>query len=267
MARYKVSYKVLREQGEELKAAAKLMDGYTERVNQIRGKLGSDEMLASVRNNLQKLAVQMGESRAIINMAGGVLTQSVEGYATLENRQVKKVDALKAHNRDFYKNPVVVASAGGAAAGGSAAGTAASANTAAGTATAAGPTTVEYTQNNTVINYSVSPEAANTSANTPAVSFAAPSSAGAGTAAAGAGAQKSAAVGAGIAAGAGALGAAAGAGAAYAAGRVKKRRDEQKKTGTEKADAPPEDDPEVQLAQAIERVKRLGEEDEGTGPS
>ncbi|NLT15704.1 MAG: hypothetical protein GXY05_15360 [Clostridiales bacterium] len=265
MARYKVSYKVLREQGEELKAAAKLMDGYTERVNQIRGKLGSDEMLASVRNNLQKLAVQMGESRAIINMAGSVLTQSVEGYATLESRQVKKVDALKAHNRDFYKNPVVVASAGGAAAGG-ATGAAAAANTAAPTGAAAGPTTVEYTQNNTVINYNAAPEASAAPADTPAASFTAPSGAGAGTAAAGAGAQKSAAVGAGIAAGAGALGAAAGAGGAYAAGRVKKRREEQKKTEAEKDADPPEDDPEVLLAQAIERVNRLSEENEGINP-
>ena len=116
MAKYKVSYKILSKQGEEIKAIAKLLDRYAEQIEQIRGRLGQDEMLSSVCGNLQKLSVQLGESRAIINMAGEVLSQSVEGYSALETRQIKKVEALKAHNRDFYKNPVVVASAGGAVA-------------------------------------------------------------------------------------------------------------------------------------------------------
>lgn len=114
---YKVSYKVLSQQGEDLKAVAKLVDGYTERVNQIYGKLGQDEMLAAVQGNLQKLSIQLGESRAIINMAGEVLAKSVESYTAVETSQVQQVDSLKAHNRDFYQNPVAVASAGGAAAG------------------------------------------------------------------------------------------------------------------------------------------------------
>ncbi|MDR1728470.1 MAG: hypothetical protein LBT74_11210 [Acidobacteriota bacterium] len=117
MAGYKVSYKVLRQQGEALKAVAKLVDGYAERVGQVGGKLGDGEMLAQVRTNLQKLREQLGESRAVLNTAGECLSKSVESYSGVETRQVKKVDGMKAHQRDFYKNPVVVASAGGAAAG------------------------------------------------------------------------------------------------------------------------------------------------------
>jgi len=119
MAGYKVSYKLLHAQGGELKAAAKLLDGYAERVRQINGRLGSDNMLAPVRSNLQKLAAQLGESRGVLNNAGELLSKTVERYSGAETRQVKKVDAMKAHNRDFYKNPIVVASAG--TAGGAAA--------------------------------------------------------------------------------------------------------------------------------------------------
>ncbi|MEA4924232.1 MAG: hypothetical protein VB084_02885 [Syntrophomonadaceae bacterium] len=121
MANYKVSYKVLKQQGEELKAVAKLLDGYNERLNQVASRLGQDETLAQIRTNLQKFGVQLGESRAIINTAGELLSKSVESYSNVETRQVKRVDSLKAHNRDFYQNPVVVASAGGAAGIGAAA--------------------------------------------------------------------------------------------------------------------------------------------------
>jgi hypothetical protein len=147
MATYKVSYKMLAKQGEELKAVAKLIDGYSERVSQISGKLGDNETLASVRNNLSKFKDQLTESRTVISVAGGLLTGTVEKYTAVETRQVKNVDSYKAHNRDFYKNPVVVASAGGA---GAAAG-----SVAAGMSSSPAPaqTTVNYTENNTVNNY------------------------------------------------------------------------------------------------------------------
>ena len=123
MAKYKVSYKILRQQGEDMKAVAKMVDGYAESIGKIRGKLGSDNMLAEIRNNLQKLSTQLGESRAILNTAGELLVKNVESYGGVELRQVKKVDAMKSQNRDFYKRPVVVASAGGAAGGAAAAAT------------------------------------------------------------------------------------------------------------------------------------------------
>ncbi|MCL2699918.1 MAG: hypothetical protein FWE68_06355, partial [Defluviitaleaceae bacterium] len=146
MASYKISYKILRQQGEDMKSAAKLVDGYTERLSQIRGRLGDDNMLAEVRSNLQKLGVQLGESRAILNTAGEFLVKTVDSYSGAEVRQVKKVDATKAHNRDFYKNPVVVASVGGAAGGAAVAG-------AAGAAPPPAATTVNYTDNSVNVSY------------------------------------------------------------------------------------------------------------------
>jgi hypothetical protein len=150
---------MLAKQGEELKAVAKLIDGYVERVNQISSKLGDNETLASVRNNLSKFKDQLTESRTVLSVAGGLLTGTVEKYTAVETRQVKNVDSYKAHNRDFYKNPVVVASAGGAGAGGGAA-------VAAGMSSSPAPaqTTVNYTENTTVTNnytqVNVTPEAA-----------------------------------------------------------------------------------------------------------
>jgi len=145
MARYKVSYKILRQQGEDMKAVAKMIDGYADRVSKIRGRLGSDNMLAGIRNNLNQLGVQLGESRAILNTAGELLVKNVEGYGGAEIRQVKKVGGMRAHNRDFYKNPVVVASAAGAAGGAAAAGAA--------SAAAPATTTINYTDNSVNVAY------------------------------------------------------------------------------------------------------------------
>ncbi len=202
MAKYKVSYKVLSKEAEELKAVAKLLDGYAQQVSQIQGRLGQTETLAAVRSNLQKLSAQLGESRAVLSTAGQILAKSVGSYTAAETRQVKKVDNLKAHNRDFYKNPVVVASVGGAA---------------------AVPPTAGVTINATTVNYTAAPEPA-----------AAPAGAAVNSAAAGPG------TGSADMAGAGGLGAMAGAGAAMGALRLKKQREEEaaEKTGVPAADTP-----------------------------
>jgi hypothetical protein len=113
MAGYKVSYKVLKQQGESMKNIAKVVDGYAEQLLKVKNKLGSDDLLSQVRNNLQKLYSQLLEARAILKLAGEVLVKTVEQYGGAERRQVKKVDGTKAHNRDFYKRPVVVPSVGG----------------------------------------------------------------------------------------------------------------------------------------------------------
>ena len=124
---YKVSYKVVSEQGEQLKNIAKDMDTYVTRVNQIVSKLGNDELLQSVRNDLNKFKQQLEEEKTILNLAGQVITDVVQSYTGVEKKSVGKVDKAKAHNRDFYKRPVAVASAGSvsAAAGGGAGGAAA----------------------------------------------------------------------------------------------------------------------------------------------
>ena len=117
---YKVSYKVVSEQGEQLKNIAKEMDNYVSRLNQIVSKLGNDELLQSVRSDLNKFKQQLEEEKTVLNLAGSVITDVVQNYTGVEKKSVGKVDKAKAHNRDFYKRPVAVASAGGGAAAGAA---------------------------------------------------------------------------------------------------------------------------------------------------
>lgn len=247
MAGYKVSHKVLRQQGEDIKAVAKLVDGYADRVGQIRGKLGSDGLLAEVRSNLQKLQTQLGESRTVLNTAGEFLVKTVESYTGVETRQVKKVDSTRAHNRDFYKNPVVVASAGGAAGGAVAAaavGTASSAPT-------PSNTVVNYTDNsvNILSSTSESPSDALASAARPAVNADVPYASGAVPASA---KVPSSAAAVGVAA----VGGAAVAGAVAGGIHLKKKRD------AEKANKVSESlnntyDPEAELEKAIAHVRAL----------
>ncbi len=111
---YKVSYKVVSEQGEQLKNIAKDMDNYVNQINQIVSKLGNDELLQSVRADLNKFKKQMEEEKTVLNFAGQVLVDVVQSYTSSEKKIVQKVDRVKAHNRDFYKRPVAVASAGAA---------------------------------------------------------------------------------------------------------------------------------------------------------
>ena len=125
---YKVSYKVVSQQGEQLKTIAKEMDNYVNQINQIVSKLGSDELLQSVRSDLNKFKKQLEEEKTILNLAGQVITDVVQGYTGVEKKSVSKVDKAKAHNRDFYKRPVSVASAGGGAATAAAAGAGAAAH-------------------------------------------------------------------------------------------------------------------------------------------
>jgi hypothetical protein len=260
MAGYKVSYKILRQQGEEIKATAKLVDGYAERVGQIRGKLGSDGLLAEVRGNLQKLQGQLGESRTVLNVAGEFLVKTVEGYSGTELRQVKKVDGTKAHNRDFYKNPVVVASAGGAAGGAAAMGVASA-------ATAPAATAVNYTDNSANVTYAApestvsaavseaQPVAAQTVATMQPVSAPVPTTASASPMEA----VQAGPNGVGVVAGS-VLGGAAAAGTVAGGLHLKKKRDAEKAADAAQASADSYD-PEAELEKAIARVRELETED------
>lgn len=118
---YKISYKVAAEQAEQLKNIAKDMDNYVNQLNQIVGKLGNDELLQSVRNDLNKFKKQLEEEKTVLNLASSVISDVIQSFSGVEKKSVGKVDKAKAHNRDFYKRPVVVASAGGGAAAGAAA--------------------------------------------------------------------------------------------------------------------------------------------------
>jgi hypothetical protein len=142
---YKVSYKVVSEQGEQLKNIAKDMDNYMNSLNQIVSKLGNDELLQSVRSDLNKFKQQLEEEKTVLNLAGQIIGDVVQNYTGVEKKSVGKVDKAKAHNRDFYKRPVAVASAGGAAAGG--AGMAAASATSVNINAMAGNQTVTNTTN------------------------------------------------------------------------------------------------------------------------
>ena len=139
---YKISYKVAAEQAEQLKNIAKDMDNYVNQVNQIVGKLGNDELLQSVRNDLNKFKKQLEEEKTILNFASSVISDVIQSFSGVEKKSVGKVDKAKAHNRDFYKRPVAVASAGGgaAAAGAGAAAAAGAGAAAAGAAALSGST-------------------------------------------------------------------------------------------------------------------------------
>ncbi|MCR4786994.1 MAG: hypothetical protein K5888_00260 [Lachnospiraceae bacterium] len=164
---YKVSYKVVSEQGEQLKNLAKDMDNYISQTNQIVSKLGNDELLVSVREDLKKFSKQLEEEKTILNLAGQVITDIIQSYTGVEKKSVSKVDKAKAHNRDFYKRPVAVASAGAGAATATASAGAASASAYSSTTTS---TTVNYTKNITAAGPSLSSGsvAATTSAAAPA---------------------------------------------------------------------------------------------------
>ena len=117
---YKISYKVAAEQAEQFKNIAKDMDNYVNQLNQIVGKLGNDELLQSVRNDLNKFKKQLEEEKTVLNLASSVISDVIQSFSGVEKKSVGKVDKAKAHNRDFYKRPVAVASAGGGAAAGAA---------------------------------------------------------------------------------------------------------------------------------------------------
>jgi hypothetical protein len=269
MPSYKVSYKILRQQGDDMKAVAKLVDGYSERVAQVSGKLGEGDLLAQVRTNLGKLREQLGESRTVLHTAGEFLTKTVDSYTGVEIRQVKKADSTRAHNRDFYKNPVVVASVGGAAAGGAAA-------VAAPTVSAPAPSapTMNYTDNSVNVNY-VAVESAPAAA-APAAPVAAPVSMSAPVAPAPVAApvtsvpaagNVSAGIGAGVAAGAGVIGGVLGAGAVIGVKHLINENKKDKAAAAEQQEKDRQDaaqagyDPEAELEKAIARVQELEKED------
>jgi tRNA U34 2-thiouridine synthase MnmA/TrmU len=106
MAGFKVSYKILGKQAEEIKAAAKMIDGYTAQIEKIGSALGNYDMLDEIRINLAKLTKQFEESYFIMSAAGELLEQILVHYSELEKRQLKKIESTKALNRNFYKRSV-----------------------------------------------------------------------------------------------------------------------------------------------------------------
>ncbi|MDR0355925.1 MAG: hypothetical protein LBJ64_09380 [Deltaproteobacteria bacterium] len=244
MAGYKVSFKILRQQGESMKAVAKTIDGFADQLTKISGKLGTDDLLAEVRNNLKKLNAQLTESQTKLGRAGDLLVKTVEKYIGTEKRQVKKSGGTKAHNRDFYKRPVAVASVA-----------------------VTSTTTVNYVDQSTHIG-SVSVSAAPDVAPAPSVEPAAvPQPAMAEPTpvapASPAGAESPGS----MAGGAIATGALGGIAAAMGGLKLKEHADAKKEAAEKAAAEVDESDPEAELQRAIQRVRDLENADEGDLPA
>ena len=165
---YKISYKVAAEQAEQLKNIAKDMDNYVNQLNQIVGKLGNDELLQSVRNDLNKFKKQLEEEKTVLNLASSVISDVIQSFSGVEKKSVGKVDKAKAHNRDFYKRPVAVASAGGGAAAGAAAASHVSVSTGGGGSSVIQQQNISHSTTN--FNFSGASGSSGVSAATPGVS-------------------------------------------------------------------------------------------------
>ncbi len=116
MSTYKVSYKLLKQQIEEMGKVATEVNSLTERVTSASQRLGDDELLARARTNLTQISSKMQESATILKVASTVLAEVIEQYDGTETKNVSQSEGTKAYSRDFYKNPVTISDIGGVAA-------------------------------------------------------------------------------------------------------------------------------------------------------
>ncbi len=111
MAEYKVSYKLLAQQAEELLKISSQLNTYNEQLAAIVPKLGEGELLATAKSNINAMASQMGEGAELTSIAGNMLKETIDEYSNVEVKLTQQAEGTRAHSRDFYKNPVSVGSA------------------------------------------------------------------------------------------------------------------------------------------------------------
>ncbi len=112
MSEYKVSYKLLAQQADDLLKVSSQLTTYSDQLSAIVPKLGEDELLQQLKTNINELAASMAESAELTSIAGNTLKESVEEYSNTEVKLVQHSEGTKAHSRDFYKNPVSVGGGG-----------------------------------------------------------------------------------------------------------------------------------------------------------
>lgn len=120
MASVKVSAHSLEQQKKEYEKAVKNLDNALEQIKKVNASLGKDAMLDGVRQALTKLAASLETRAGVILLMTKALEQSNAKYTAAQKKAVTKSNQFRAHNRDFYGNPVVVtvvAGGAGAAAG------------------------------------------------------------------------------------------------------------------------------------------------------
>lgn len=117
MASVKVSADSLEQQKKEYEKAVKNLDQAIEQIKKVNASLGKDAMLEGVRETLTKLSASLETRSGVLLLMTKALEQSGAKYSAAQKKAVTKSNQFRAHNRDFYGNPVVVtAVAGGAGA-------------------------------------------------------------------------------------------------------------------------------------------------------
>ena len=108
MASVKVSARSLEQQKKEYEKAVKNLDNALEQIKKVNASLGKDAMLDGVRQALTKLAASLETRAGVILLMTKALEQSNAKYTAAQKKAVTKSNQFRAHNRDFYGNPVVV---------------------------------------------------------------------------------------------------------------------------------------------------------------
>ena len=104
----KVSAHSLEQQKKEYEKAVKNLDNALEQIKKVNASLGKDAMLDGVRQALTKLAASLETRAGVILLMTKALEQSNAKYTAAQKKAVTKSNQFRAHNRDFYGNPVVV---------------------------------------------------------------------------------------------------------------------------------------------------------------
>ena len=111
----KVSAHSLAQQKKEYEKAVKNLDNALEQIKKVNASLGKDAMLDGVRQALTKLAASLETRAGVILLMTKALEQSNAKYTAAQKKAVTKSNQFRAHNRDFYGNPVVVTVVAGGA--------------------------------------------------------------------------------------------------------------------------------------------------------
>ncbi len=111
MAYVKTSVDTLNQQKREYEKAVKNLDNALEQIKKVNRSLGKDVMLEGVRNALTKLSASLETRAGVLLLMTKALEQSGEKYTASQKKAVAKSNQFRAHNRDFYGNPVVVTAA------------------------------------------------------------------------------------------------------------------------------------------------------------
>ena len=117
MGKFKVNYKMLAELSGEVREIGNQLKTQGDELRSVNGNLENDKSLTNIKKQILSGAESIDELTVGLNAIAEVMSAGAEKYQKGESSGTKKVDGARAHNRDFYKNPVSVPSAGGAAMG------------------------------------------------------------------------------------------------------------------------------------------------------